>query len=892
MNRKPIVRLLSITLIAIVVSIFLSTISNVPTFAKTPSNLVRERDRTIESRDLALPDPYLSEEIAREKQGKEFYETGKFNEAISFWQEGLLIDRQQGDKVSQARILSHLSLAYQQLRKWNEARSAISESISLAKSLPTKDRFRVLAQAFNNQGILELAIGKSQQALMSWQDAEKAYAQINDEIGILRSQINRVNALKSLGMYRLALKTLEKIRPSLEKQPIDRLKIAGLTSWGHILTSVGDLDKAQTVFDRTLNFASELSLTKEKAELFLELGNLAKAKNNSQAALDYYQQGLNICSNTFTCDRINNRILLARFNLNLDLDRLEDALDVWKRIAAIDEKVRLDASLPQHDKFIMMVDRNSIYDRIYLARNLISFRQKATNKPNIFKQIPDLNAIELFLNETIQQAQNIDNKRAEAYATAILGEVRERDRQWQKAREVTENALLLAQSIEAPEITYLLKWQLGRIWQQEKETVKAIASYTEAVNLLQSLNKDLVAIDPNIQFSFKENVEPVYRELVSLLLQGKVSQENLIKARETVESLQLAELNNFFREACLKVPSVKIDEVDKQAAVIYPIILRDRLEVIVSLPQQPLRHYTTFIPATEVEKTIEKLRHNLVIRSQRFFYEPAQKLYQLLITPASIDLEKSKIKTLVFVLDGSLQNIPMNSLYDGKHYLIERYNVALNPGLQLLSPRSLQDTKLKILAAGITKAKDEFSALNYVGDELKAIEKTISHEILLDRDFTSQNLQEKIEFSHFPIIHIATHGQFSSKLAETFLLAWDGRLSIDKLDRILRNKANTKDRAIELLVLSACETASGDKKAALGLAGIAIKAGARSTLATLWSVNDRASAELMNRFYEEIAKKKTTKAEALRKAQLTLLNDPLYKHPFYWSSFILVGNWL
>jgi CHAT domain-containing protein len=375
-------------------------------------------------------------------------------------------------------------------------------------------------------------------------------------------------------------------------------------------------------------------------------------------------------------------------------------------------------------------------------------------------------------------------------------------------------------------------------------------------------------------------------------LQGEASQENLVKARETIESLQLAELNNFLREACLKVPSVKIDKVDKQAAVIYPIILRDRLEVIVSLPEKPLLHYQTIIPATEVEKEIEELHDSLVIRSQRFFYEPAQKLYQLLIDPALADLQANQIKTLVFVLDGSLRNIPMNSLYDGKHYLVEQYNVALTPGLQLLSPRSLQDLKLKVLGVGITEGKEEFSPLNHVKDELKAIKQKIPAEILLDRDFTSQNFQEKIEFANFPIIHIATHGQFSSKLTDTFLLAWDERLSIDTLDRILRKKVNTQDRAIELLVLSACETASGDKKAALGLAGMAIKAGARSTLATLWSVNDRASAELMNRFYEEIAKKKTTKAEALRKAQVSLLNDPLYKHPFYWSSFVLVGNWL
>ena len=96
----------------------------------------------------------------------------------------------------------------------------------------------------------------------------------------------------------------------------------------------------------------------------------------------------------------------------------------------------------------------------------------------------------------------------------------------------------------------------------------------------------------------------------------------------------------------------------------------------------------------------------------------------------------------------------------------------------------------------------------------------------------------------------------------------------------------------ELLVLSACETASGDKWAALGLAGMAVRAGAKSTLATLWSVNDRATSEMMSEFYHELADKKLPKAEAVRQAQLHLLNDSWHRHPFYWAPYVLLGNWL
>jgi CHAT domain-containing protein len=92
--------------------------------------------------------------------------------------------------------------------------------------------------------------------------------------------------------------------------------------------------------------------------------------------------------------------------------------------------------------------------------------------------------------------------------------------------------------------------------------------------------------------------------------------------------------------------------------------------------------------------------------------------------------------------------------------------------------------------------------------------------------------------------------------------------------------------------LSACETAMGDDQAALGLAGVAIKAGARSALATLWSINDRASSALVMEFYRQLGDSSVSKAVALQRAQLKMLADSAYDHPAYWSPFLLLNNWL
>ena len=139
---------------------------------------------------------------------------------------------------------------------------------------------------------------------------------------------------------------------------------------------------------------------------------------------------------------------------------------------------------------------------------------------------------------------------------------------------------------------------------------------------------------------------------------------------------------------------------------------------------------------------------------------------------------------------------------------------------------------------------------------------------------------------------MATHGQFSSNPEETFILTWNDKINVKELEKLLKLRETTEDSPIELLVLSACQTASGDNRAALGLAGLAVRSGARSTLATLWSAKDQSTAKLMVKFYQALTREGVSKAEALRQAQLEMLQSPRYQDPFYWAPFVLVGNWL
>ncbi|YAG15790.1 CHAT domain-containing protein [Nostoc sp. DSM 114161] len=811
----------------------------------------------------------IKEKIAQEsnliQQGRELYQAQRYAEAINIWQLALKAEK---NPSSKAMVLNYLSLAYQQLGNWQQASETISSSLNLIQNSQqaTPQTKLILAQALNTQGSLQLAQGKAEQALNTWQQATTIYTAAGYTQGRIGSLINQAQAQQALGLYLQARKTLAQVEQTLENQPDEQLKTTGLRSLGNVLKSVGAFADSRRVLQQSLELSQNASKSQpELSATFLSLGNTAYAQGDTDAALAYYEQAANIVS------------AKSMTQIQAQINQLQ------LLIATGQTKKAENLSLELQPKFNnLSPSRSTIYSRINLAKSLVKLGTKE------YTTSAKLLAI------AIQEAENLSDRQAQSYALGYLGGLYEQTEQWSNAENFTYKALQIAQAINAPHIAYQWQWQLGRILKAQGEIKQATSAYEVAFTTLKSLRGDLVAINSDIQFSFREAVEPVYREYVQLLLNPEPSQEQLKQARQVIESLQLAELDNFLRSACLQGQIVPIEQIQQSAAaVIYPIILEDRLEVILSLPQQGLRHYGTKISQPEVEEVIQQLRENL----EKPFTTPEGKLlsakvYDWLIRPVEAELAQSQVKTLVFVLDGALRNVPIAALYDGNQYLVEKYSIALTPGLELLGPRPLRQSKLKTLVAGLTEARHGFSSLPNVSDELKTIESEVPSEVLLNRTFTSSALRKQIDSVPFSVVHLATHGQFSSNADETFVLAWDKPIKLNELKDLLGSREQTTLEPIELLVLSACETAEGDKRAALGLAGVAIQAGARSTLASLWSLDDESGARLVGEFYKELATKQVTKAEALRQAQLSLLKDPDYRHPVHWAAYVLLGNWL
>ncbi|PZV06495.1 MAG: hypothetical protein DCF22_23750 [Leptolyngbya sp.] len=818
-------------------------------------------------------------------QGKTLYDAGKYEEAIAVLQRAVQGYQVQGDSLRQAIALSNLALAHQQLGNWTEANGAIADSLTLLNQ-PATQNLLFLAQALDIQGDLQLETGQAESAIATWQRAESIYKQLNDTNGIAQSQINQAQGLRVLGYYRRSLTMLTELRQRLQSQPDSMTKVIELRSLGNALRLVDDLDQSREVLQQSLEMANRVrspqASPQETSAIHFGLGNTAKAQQDTQAAIAFYQKAASLT--TTTIGKVQAQINL--FSLLINTVQQPTAQTLLSEV-----QTQL-ATLPP--------SQASVYARIHLAQSLLKLGERS---PFSGSSVPQ-SAAQL-LATAAQHAHSLGDRRAEAYALGNLGTVYEHAHQWKEAQEVTQRALNLAQGMNAPDISYRWHWQLGRLLKQQREIPQAIAAYDAAVDELRSLRGDLVTVNRDVQFSFRESVEPVYRESVELLVQAQGSEpteQNLDKARQRIEALQLAELDNFFREACLDTRTVLLDKVvqdNPTAAIIYPMILPNQLEVIVKIPQRSLHHHTIKIPRQEVESLLQQLQQNLTeLDATDKIQTLSQQVYRWLIEPIEADLDHQGVNTLVFVLDGALRSIPMAGLYDGKHYLIEKYAVALSIGLQLLPPKSLSTERLNVLAAGLIdpplQFRQQFPPLPEIKSEFALITKAgVANQQLLDQAFTSQSLASKVNSTGFNVVHLATHGQFSSQAKDTFILAADGPMNVTQLDSLLRSRNQVSSGAIELLVLSACQTAEGDSRATLGLAGVAVKAGARSTLASLWQIDDRSTALLMGEFYRELANSKVTKAEALRRAQVMLLKQyPNYSHTGFWAAYVLIGNWL
>ena len=854
--------------------------------------------------------------------------------------------------------LQQQSQSYYKRGEFVQAAEKLQELIDkLANQEKAKEN---LAIAWTNLGTIQLAVGQAEVALKSWQNASNIYRELGDKKSIFRLQIYRAKAWQKMGDY---FQGCEELTQSLQlpsnickSQKIDKQIISqqvnetqkseifalDLEAWHSLsdnLQLLGRLENSLTILEEL----DKSSLDINPLLTQLSLGNTLKAFGNlerdreaepkykylpwqceliplSQEIIQkFYQPALLAYEKASKSSSIITKTAAQLNHLELLLE-----LGRWEEVTVISDKIDL-TNLTQ--------GQFRVFSQINYAKNLTClYRQKNLNIKNLIEVVTPI--LETAKEDAKKLNLNSDNHLL-SYVLGNLGsfyeylswqleqdnsELANTQEYREKAIHLTQEALYLAQAKTFPQIAYQWQWQLGRLLEAKGDRENAIISYELAIQTLATVRQDLLTINADIQFSFRDRIEPLYRQLVSLLTPTDDAQNNPINLGKSIyyiEALQVAELENFLQCQLTETRTLsliqqienlnqQIEQVlsqDKTATLLYPIILENQIVVILKRPNQAIKYYRSEIAHSEVEKTLANLQAYITQPDRiREIQSLSSQLYTWLIQPLEKDLEReikredSQVKTLVFVLDTSLRNIPMSVLYDRQRsqYLLERYSTAIISSSQLLKPGKL-NRDLKPLLGGLSQAitieQKSYPSLANVPEEFQEIQAvTLGSVKLIDRAFTKTNIERQLQDNNFPIIHLATHGQFSSDPEETFIVLFDERLKGQDLTRLL-----TSDRPLELLVLSACETATGDRRAVLGLAGVAIRSEALSTLATLWQVDDESTAVLMSDFYRFLSESpQMSKAEALRQAQLKLLQNKqkLWDRPLFWSPYVLVGNWL
>jgi CHAT domain-containing protein/Tfp pilus assembly protein PilF len=750
--------------------------------------------------------------------------------------------------------------------------------VSFAAALPVPES--TSAEERMKEGLRLLQRGDFEQATLSWREAARLYEaeqKFSQQSGAL---IHLAQAYQAQGQYRDAVQSLESAL-SLAEKSNDKTQVAiALATLGNVYIATGPSEMARKYLDEGLRLARELKNDDVSAIILNNLGNLLTQQKKYSEALAAYKESVSLAAAR------NNRLLattalINAANASTNVKQHKDAKALLDK--ALEQVPALE---PSHDKAAGLVNIGLGYFEL---------------RPNL----PDAKDSLLLLahkafSEAGTTAERIGDRRTSSQAWGHLGRLYEEEHRYQDALQLTRRAIFAAQQVNASESLYRWEWQTGRLLRKVGAIDHAIGSYRRAVRTLQSIRPELTVSYGAPQTSFRETMGPVYFELVDLLLQRSASLQDrnqvgpyLIEARETIELFKAAELRDYFRDDCVDTALSKIttlDVVAQSAVVIYPILLPDRTELMISLPTG-LKRVQVSVGAEALTEEVRQFRRKIEKRTTREYLPHAQKLYNWLIRPLEADLAASPIDTLVFVPDGALRTIPMSALHDGKQFLIAKYAVGITPSLSLSDPRPLKRENMKVLAVGATEAVQGFPALPNVAAELQELQTLLGSQNLVNREFLAANLERKLKEEQFSIVHVASHGEFGNEVENTFLLTFDAKLSLDRLNEMV-GVFRFRDDPLELLTLSACDTAAGDDRAALGLAGMAIKAGARSALATLWNINDEAAVDLVLDFYRQLKNPTISRAVALQRAQMKLIENPRYEHPGFWSAFLMINNWL
>jgi len=723
-------------------------------------------------------------------------------------------------------------------------------------------------------------------ALDYWRKAEKAARLMGKADEVVEARIKQSYYLKLLGRpvsactllsRDLHLKASEICVPGLSSFPKSFKQIRQKEVTASQLRNLAECIRLLNNWEVAQYFAQVAYEVAEKFNLPLQdyaftLGNSYAAEVQSQL-----RRGLQ-----------SNNLLVRSKILDTTLPLYNQAIEWYKRSSSVSAQIN---SIDIQWQFSKLANKDNIID---IERQLGEIPSKLPTDGSYASILSGLKYVWVCLSvhseTTILEAKNyfsqlqkkeFTSPYIQTWILGTLGRILLEEEKYDQAFTYFSRAISTIQSM--PDLNEpLVYWfsSIATVYEKKNQPDKAVIAYEKAVNLLDGIREEVLPLGVDSLSELSTLAESIYESYLELLVQS--SAPNWNKVIEVTKSRAAEQLKNL-----LGCNFIEAKEEERLITTVNLVKTKSKIFEIIQLKNTQLFGFE--VPTRKFEDAVENA--SSIFESSKLFEIPIgdiqiymSELYELLIKPVEGYLEASE---RIQFNTSLLRNIPASLLFDGDKYLVEKHPilyVSISKKINQASPVS------KALVFFVSEVAPSFSAslppLKQGVLEAKAVQDSVPSKVYANRDFTKKSLEDALQSADAGLLHISSHGQFSSDPRQTKIYAWDEAISLPEIRFRLRRKA--VNGSFVLLVLSACETAKGDQSSTLGLAGIAAETGVNSTLATLWSVEETSTARLMKLFYQYLKKSDGNASLALQYAQAQVMQE--YPHPYYWAPFVLVSS--
>jgi CHAT domain-containing protein/Tfp pilus assembly protein PilF len=829
------------------------------------------------------------------------FDQGRYPEALKFYQQALILAKELDTRQKEATALNNIGTVYAQQSNFFESMKYFQQALAINREIGNRSSeavtLRNIAIDYGNQGEYAKALELLQQALS-----------ISQAIGDNPGQANYLNSIgflySRLGQYPQALE--------YRKQALGIAReIGSRPQEVNIVLTIGvtyrlqkDYAKAEEQYRQSLTLAREIGSRANEGYALGNLGYVYERQGNQAQALESLQQALAIFRNTG--DRYGEGFALGGLGLAYQASgRDAEALKTYQQAIAIQREIG-----DREGEAKTLSDLGKLLAKQNQPELAIAFYKQSVNTTEgIRKGLRSL---------AKEQQESYTETVAETYRN-LADLLLKRDRVLE-AQQVLD--LLKVQELEDYLRTVRGAGQALTILRPEEEILKKFNALQQSAI---ALGQELVTLEDLARSGKTLTPEQQKRkeQLIQVRLELNQQFTTFTQQKDVVallKQLTPAEIEAMPQVDDLRALGKKMAQLD--AVMLYPLVLDDRLELIITAPNaQPLRR-TVKVSRQELNAAIVEFRQALQ-DPQKDASAIGQKLYGWVIQPLEKDLQQAKATTIIYAPDGQLRYIPLAALHDGKQWLVQRYRI------NNITSRSIDDltaqphSQPRVLAGAFGSSTEKvtvagqnftFPGLAFAGKEVETLATLLPKTSkLLDQAFTPKAIINQM--NEYTIVHLATHAALVPNSA-SFIVFGNGETAT------LQDIENWTLDNVDLVVLSACETGLGGKlgrngEEVLGLGYQFTKQDkAKAAIASLWQVDDGGTQALMVAFYGALQAGKP-KAAALREAQMALIDGTWgvtgsqrsdieaqwrsgvpanvikqLNHPYYWAPFILIGNGL